>query len=359
MNNKSILIIGDWHSNLHEESVYISFQRLGLKTLNFKWHRYFIGENFLTNLYLKFQNKYLIGPVMSKINMDIIALVKSQAPNIIFIYRGTHIFPRTIREIKENNPLITIVGYNNDDPFSQDQKKYTWRHFLKGLIHYDIIFSYRKININEYRDAGAKYVALLRSWYLPWVHKPLNLCESDKVTYGCDVVFVGHHEFDGRAELLNRIGSLGLKLKIYGPFSGFGDSGWKGKLNSYSYLREIGEIKYVRNNEYNLAISGANIALCFLSKLNRDTYTRRCFEIPALCVPLFSEYSDDLAELFQDGKEVILFRNGDELIEKINYYIHRPDELMKIAENGYRRVLLDKHDVISRMEYVLKTIDQL
>jgi spore maturation protein CgeB len=359
MNKRSILIIGDWHSDLHEESVYRSFNELGVNAFKFKWSPYFTSRNILKSIFLKFQNKYLIGPVIFKINSDLKNFVDLHRPEIIFIYRGTHIFPNTIRDIKIKHPQIKLIGYNNDDPFSRDHIKYAWRHFLKGLSYYDIIFSYRKINIDEYKSAGAHKVELLRSWYLPWVHYPVNLSKSEKSIYGCDVVFVGHHEYDDRARLLNMIASLGLKLKIYGPYSGFGNSGWKGKFENFPLLKDIGDINYVRNNEYNLAISGSKIALCFLSKLNRDTYTRRCFEIPALGIPLFSEYSDDLAELFEDGIEIVLFRNEEELKEKIIYYLNRPDELKRIGENGYKRVIKDKHDVISRMEFVLSIADNL
>ena len=88
------------------------------------------------------------------------------------------------------------------------------------------------------------------------------------------------------------------------------------------------------------------IALCFLSKLNKDTYTRRCFEIPAIGSALFSEYSEYLANLFIDGTEAVFFRNQNELVEKVTYYLNHKDELEEIRKRGTERVSRDGHEYL-------------
>src|SRR5947208_3167798 len=109
----------------------------------------------------------------------------------------------------------------------------------------------------------------------------------------------------------------------------------------------------VWGDAYNKALCGAKIALCFLSKLNRDTYTRRCFEIPATKTLMLSEYSNDLATLFAEGSEIEFFRSISELVDKATYYVTHPEERLAMAEAGFRRVVEDGHDVRSRMRQVL------
>ena len=104
---------------------------------------------------------------------------------------------------------------------------------------------------------------------------------------------------------------------------------------------------------YCKALSGAKIGLCFLSKLNNDSYTRRCFEIPATKTLLLSEFSDDLTTIFKEGVDADFFRNRDELVSKVKFYIENEKVRNKIALNGYKRIILDKHDVLSRVKYVL------
>ena len=101
------------------------------------------------------------------------------------------------------------------------------------------------------------------------------------------------------------------------------------------------------------------MALCFLSKLNRDTYTRRCFEIPATGTLMLSEHTDDLASLYKEGEEADFFRTREELIEKLKLYFGNEPLRQTVAANGYQRVMADGHDVVSRMEQVLAWVAEI
>jgi spore maturation protein CgeB len=118
-------------------------------------------------------------------------------------------------------------------------------------------------------------------------------------------------------------------------------------------LKYLYPVHLVWNDEYNKAISGAKVALCFFSKLNRDTYTRRCFEIPATGTVLLSEYSDDMATIYQAGKEADYFSSKDELIEKVKLYVENDSLRRQVAEGGNLRVVKDGHDIVSRMSKVI------
>src|SRR5258708_7627078 len=104
-----ILIAGDWHSNLHEEVVDRAFRQLGHETVRFPWHQYFEPtgpiEELLRPAY-RAQNKYLVGPLVARINGDLIASVEESAPDVVFIYRGSHIYRETLRRIKQ---ILTSV----------------------------------------------------------------------------------------------------------------------------------------------------------------------------------------------------------------------------------------------------------
>lgn len=348
-----ILVVGDGHSKIHEAPVAEAFCKLGKEVNVFYWSKYFVSSNMIRYLWLRAQNKFIWGPRIKKINHDLFTLALSVQPDFIFIYRGTHIKPSTIRKLKTKMPQCKVIGYNNDDPFAPGRSVLLWRYFIAGISEYDLILAYRNHNLEDFRKAGAKRVELLRSWFIPELNHPVDLSSQEKKIYACDVVFVGHYEADQRVALLESIVRRGWRLRLFGP-------DWYPEVirKSDELMIQI-SVRSVLGEDYNKALCGSRLALCFLSKLNRDTYTRRCFEIPATKTLMLSEYTDDLAVLFREGQEADFFRSEEEMLAKIEYYLTNETRRKAVAEAGFRRVYQDGHDVVSRMRQVLNWIEEL
>jgi spore maturation protein CgeB len=356
-----ILVIGDWHSEVHEEWVFRAFNALGHEVCPFGWHAYFKPRLSLTGLagkieqfVLKIQNRLILGPKVVALNRDAAQAVDRFRPDMVFVYRGTHLLPRTLLLIKASNPATVLVGYNNDNPFGSGQVYGLWRHFLRGVPHYDLMLAYRAQNIADFRSAGAPRVHLLRSWFVPERNHPVELSPEDQEQYGCDVVFVGNYEPRGRLEWLEEVAKAGFNLRLFGP-----GKYWDRELAKSPWLHHLAPVRQVWGDDYNKALCGAKVALCFLSKMNQDTYTRRCFEIPATKTMLLSEYSDDLTTLYREGVEAEFFKSRDELIAKLHRYVSDEALRRSVAEAGYRRVVADGHDVISRMRQVITWVNEL
>lgn len=346
-----ILVCGDWHADLHEEVVCSSFLELNHQVFKFKWSNYFSQEgNFFSKFIKRLQNKIIFGPLVYKLNSDFCKTVIKNKPDIIFIYRGTHILPKSLIYIKKLYPNSILIGYNNDDPFSKKHSIFLWRLFKQTVKYYDIFFAYREHNIKEYLAVGAKNVYLLRSWFQKSRNYPIyNNSPNYSSIFKYDVTFIGHYENDGRIHYLEEIVLKGFKLKIFGP-------GWNDVILKSPVLKDLYPVSFIWGKDYNNALCYSKIALCFLSKLNRDTYTRRCFEIPASGTFMLSEFSSDLSNLFVEGLEVEFFRNKLELVSKIKFYLEHESERKMIAEAGYHKVIQEGHDAISRMRYVLDIV---
>jgi spore maturation protein CgeB len=352
-----VLIAGDWHSELHEEAVFNAFKQLGHEPFKFAWYQYFVPTGWAkraTRLFLKAQNKYMIGPSVSKLNNDLIDFALQVQPTFIFIYRGSHIRVKTIRKIQQALKNTLVIGYNNDDPFAPQYPRWKWRHFLASVPEYDLTLAYRKHNIAEYLAIGAKRVELLRSWFIPERNYPVQLTEIEKEQYACDVVFIGHYEDDGRLACLEEIVRRGWRLRIFGP--GYE---WDPVIKNSPLLAEHIPVRLVWSKDYNRALCGAKIALCFFSQLNRDTYTRRCFEIPASGTVLMSKFTDDIANLFLDDHEAVFFRDANAMAEGIGGLLVDEPRRTQIAIAGKQRVWDDGHDVVSRMQKVLGWINEI
>jgi spore maturation protein CgeB len=345
-----ILVVGDWHSDIHETPISQAFESLGHKVIKFSWYQYFLPKNklnFFNKSFLKFQNKYLIGPMLSKLNNNLLELFEAELPDMVFIYRGTHIFSKTLSCFKNIKSSSFIISYNNDNPFSDDYRPYVWRHYFSGVVLCNLALSYRQSNVDSLLAMGVKDVKMLRSWFVPKVNYPVK---AKAKHFETDVVFIGHYENDDRVEYLEEVVKSGWKLKIFGPDV----DAWNNALEKKPVLRHLIPIRPVWGEEYNMALSSANIALCFFSKLNRDTYTRRCFEIPACDTVLLSEYSQDVSTLFREGTEALFFRSKKEMGRNIDKLLQNPQFCQNVADAGLRRVWDDKHDVVSRMNDVVK-----
>jgi spore maturation protein CgeB len=208
---------------------------------------------------------------------------------------------------------------------------------------------YRKVNIGEYRAAGGRHIELLMPYYTPEVHRPIVLTPDEQARYACDLVFVGHYENDGRMEYLRALVKAGLQVRLFG--GKYWDAKVLGELAGY-----FGAISPVLDKEYAKALIGAKLCLAFLSKLNRDTYTRRSFEIPACGGVMLSERTDDLMQLYKEGEEVAFFSSPQELVETAMSLLAHRERRTQIARAGHARCVNDGHDVLSRMRQFCRAL---
>lgn len=77
---------------------------------------------------------------------------------------------------------------------------------------------------------------------------------------------------------------------------------------------------------------------------NRGDYTvgsYRFFDLPANGVMQISDGGNYLNHFFQIGEEIETYKNADDLIDKVNYYLANDSEREKIALGGFRRAIRD------------------
>jgi spore maturation protein CgeB len=358
-NNTKILLAGEWCWYWYEEACANALEELGYKVIKYEWISKF--KKFIINkvepIYLSFssriQFRFLIGPKIILINQGLLKKSIIEKPDIIFLYNCKIIYPSTIKKIKKVLPNVIFAEYTQDNPFSEHEKRNIWRHFINTIPFIDYHFIVRSQNIFDFKKNGSINAFKLPQFFNPKYDFPI--CQSKiKQQFKCDVVFAGHYEDDGRVDFLEAICNEGYKLNLFG-------GGWDAaikKLDFNSPLRQLFPISPVVGEDYQQAISGAKVALCFFSTLNKDAYTTRNFQIPAMKTTLLSQYSEELEDMFKEGEEIMFFRNGEELLNKLQILLTNDELRMKIAEAGYKKVYEGKHDVKSRMELMLSIINK-
>lgn len=345
-----ILIAGSWAYSMYEEAFAEALTSLDCEVIKFSWDDYF--KSFIG----KAENKYILpGPFTRRLNKELLNKVYSSRPDAVLVWRGTHIWPATLKKMKKFG-IKALVSYNHDDftgviagaPVPLHHHL-LWRHFLACAQYYDAHFVKRDSNVSHLASLGCKNIHIMPMWFVPAMHKPMELSKGEKERYSCDIVFAGHYEPDGREGYLRALVDAGLNVRL------FGGKYWTKKVlgDLFGYF---GNIFSVYGEDYAKALCGAKICLVFLSKLNRDTYTRRCFEIPACGRVMLAERTDDLLNLFKEDEEACFFSSQDELVNKAKWLVNNPDIREKIAKAGLRRVWADRHDVKTRVAAFLSVL---
>jgi spore maturation protein CgeB len=150
-----------------------------------------------------------------------------------------------------------------------------------------------------------------------------------------DVVFVGALHVN-KMPLLARVKkALGRRCRMYGLASVRKNLYFNAKFGLPGWIRTLSFEEYVPL--YRRAKIGFNVH-------NRGDYTvgsYRLFDLPGNGVMQLSDGGRFLSAFFEVGTEIVGYSDIDELVDRIQYYLHHDVERRRIAMQGYRRVMKD------------------
>jgi len=103
----------------------------------------------------------------------------------------------------------------------------------------------------------------------------------------------------------------------------------------------------VSDDELIALYSRSHISLGFLEVYDRHDPSRivtqhlhlREFEAPMSRALYLTGYCEELAECFEPDKEVLVYRNEHEMLEKVLYYLSHPQEAERARQAGHKRAL--------------------
>ena len=303
-----ILLAGNYSFPCYEKACADALDKIGCDVIRFSWSRYFIPLRGRIENYFAWS-----GPATRAANRELIDSVRQCEADAVIVWRGTHVDREALRHIRRQNPHCILVSNNNDDPFSMAyttrrapvNQRRLWKRFRQAIPEYDLNFVYRPVNVAEYIEQGGRDVRILMPYFVPELTRPYELTREELDRYGCDVVFIGHYEADGRERYLRALAKAGLKVRLFGH-------DWPDDITRK--IPGLPKIYPVYGDEYAKALCGAKMCLCFLSRLNRDVYTRRSFEIPACGCLMLSERTQEMTNLFREDRDAVYFSDEKELV---------------------------------------------
>ncbi|OQY76001.1 MAG: hypothetical protein B6D44_00360 [Ignavibacteriales bacterium UTCHB2] len=312
-----------WHNNLYDD-----LYELGkVSEFNYLEHGFTLNYNDTFYEKLKEMNKIFLD--------DLFRVHKNNPVDWVFVYAsGFEIIPETISFI-QNEIGVPVVNMCLDDKQSWELT-YVGKH-RGGQIDLASVF-----------DISWTSARIACEWYLAENGRPIYMPEGCNikvykpilVSRDIDVSFIGI-SYGFRKRVVDNLLNNGINIHTFGP-------GWQtGFIDSHK------STEIFNRSKINLGMGGIGYSEMLTNVKTRD------FEIPCTGGGVYiTSFNPDLSLHFEMGKEIVCYRNNDEMLELIRYYLKHIDEADEISKKGFQRCL-NEHRWLHRYIKILKILEIL
>lgn len=262
------------------------------------------------------------------LNMALLDRATAFKPDLLFtVLMHYEIWLETLDLIRAKTPA-RIVNWGTDDSWKFPQAS---RYFVQ---HVD-----RHVTTDAATLARAASLGLGNVVLSQWaasadqLQQPLPAAECIH-----DVTFVGSL-YGNRRRWIEALRKAGIKVECFGHGTEHGVVG----------AADIPKI--YRTSRVSLNFSGSGDAL--LGAASDNQIKARSFEVPGAGGFLLTEHTDGIERYFRAGEEMATFRNEDELVALVRYYLATPEARDRVARAGHRRIV-EQHTYPMRFHDILQ-----
>lgn len=290
------------------------------------------------------------GVWVSDYNRATLRQAVSSAYDFTLVYKGRLLKEETLLRLRESGkPLFNFypdVSFQDHGP-----------NIPAGLHLYDCVFTTKSYHGERERQLfGIRNLEHVRHGFDPEVHRPIALSPSLAQHYACDVSFVGCWSPEKEERLLYLLRRAnGMDVRVFGPGWNYASRELKKRLGAN--LR-----RGVFGDELGVVYGASKVNLGLLSHAKsdptvRDQTTARTFQIPATGSFMLHEDNAEVRSFFVDGTEVLLFRDDQDLMEKLDIAVNETHLRAEIREKGYERCMREPYDYSNAAQRILKCFE--
>lgn len=235
--------------------------------------------------------------------------------------------------MKEKDNLV--VFWDVDAPATLDRIAENPKDsFLELIPQYDMILTYGGGDpvVNAYMDNGAKKCIPIYNALDAETHFPVAWEEK----FSGDLAFLGNRLPDRE----RRVEEFFIKPARELPEKKFllGGSGW-GNKELPSNIRYLGHVKTTDHNAFNCSPKAVlNISRDSMARYGFSPATR-VFEAAGAGACIITDYWKGIESFFEPGKEIIVVKEGEEVIEVLKDLTN--EKAKEIGQAAYERVLAE------------------
>ncbi len=339
-----IFCIGSQWRGSDDGSLFRALARQG-NLINIADDKSFIPTE-ISGFWSKVIRKVGTSAFLNEFNEYLVQQVKCFRPDLIFVYKGTSVFGRTLKYFKTLG--IPVICVYPDTSF-YDQGP----HIPECIPYYDFIFTTKSFGCAELKlKSNYTNATFMLHCVDPDIHRPIPFESHRAPELACDVSFIGSYSPGKEKTLIALKENMpDLQLKLWG-------FGWN--LSKSRIIHGMWQKQPIYGDVYALAIgqSKVNLGLLYEGSVKSrqgDLITSRSFHIPGAGGFLLHERSSEFLELFTEGKDAACFSGIRELSQKISYYLVHDAERKTMASSGHN-VVMAKHTSDHRVAFILNTL---
>lgn len=259
----------------------------------------------------------------AELNLDLLKTVQDIQPDVLLtVPMHYEIWLETLGAIRSGSRTITVC-WTTDDSWKYRE----FSRFIGNAYHF-ITTTYPEI-LKKYKRDGTQQV-MLTQWAAnsQFLQEPMK---ARQCTYPVTFVGAAHGDRKKRIKLLKK---AGIDVRCFGY-------GWpEGSVSG---------------NDVPRIFRDSVISLNFSNARGINQIKARTFEVPGAGGFLLTENAANLEKFYTPGKEIDVFSNYADLIDKINFYLTHQEKRDELARAGFIRTAED-HTYENRFRKIFETI---
>lgn len=250
----------------------------------------------------------------TELNAALLRVVEQERPDVIFAVLMHYEIWLETWKILQDAGIAATINWATDD---------SWKYAQFSRLVAPAFHAFT----TTYPDAYARYQVdnLSRVLLTQWAANSANLqppLRAAECRY--PVSFVGT-AYGQRRTLVEALKQQGIEVACFGH-------GWPHGPIAAGEIPQI-----IRSSVINLNFANSPALWRFGPFRQANQIKARTFEVPGAGGFLLTEWTEGLDRYYQPGREIAVFRQPAELMERIRYYLAHPAERDVIAQAGYDR----------------------
>lgn len=276
-----------------------------------------------------------------KLESRIKNLAKSLNPQLIWFEWPREFSATFIEELRKTAPSAKFVSFQDDNPWgSRYADIWMWKNYFGIAKQFDLHLIKRVSDDFNLKKLGAVKTYMWKHG----IYAPIFYPSDKPVHKQYPVSFIGTC-MDDRAIFIEQLLISGIPVHVFG-------NRWHKRSNLPSRFPQFFHNE-VEGEAYADVIRSSQICIGLVSHSNADEWTMRSYEVPGCATLLLAERTREHEQMFEHGKDVMLFSNVSECIGLLKQLLPNPEKCSAMGALAFENFIQRKRTIDFQMQNLL------